>query len=99
MAVKTDDKQLKRKINALMKSMDFVSQHPALKRDDKTAQRYAEIYQQLGLAWEYLGLQCKHRSRWRKASAGKLVCKVCGHIKGVKERWILIPSGETKKKG
>jgi hypothetical protein len=31
--------------------MDFVSRQAALKKDTKDGRRYAEIFQQLGLAW------------------------------------------------
>lgn len=71
--------------------MDFVSRQPALNRDTLEARRFAEIYQQLGLAWEHLALQCKHRGGWRKLKDGKSACKVCGLIRGVKEHWLLLP--------
>lgn len=71
--------------------MDFVSRHPALKRETAEARRFAEIYQQLGLAWEFLALQCKHPDGWRKLRDGKSTCKVCGLIRGVKEQWLLLP--------
>jgi hypothetical protein len=51
--------------------MDFVARHPALKRDTTAGRRFAEIYQQLGLAWEFLALQCPHRGGWRKLQDGK----------------------------
>jgi hypothetical protein len=75
---------LKRDLRRLFRSMDFVSQHPALKREDREAKRFAEIYQQLGLAWEFLAMQCRHRSGWCKSHEGKFVCKVCGLIRGAK---------------
>jgi len=58
--------QLKRDLRRVLRSMDFVSRHPALKRDTAEARRFAKIYQQLGLAWEFLALQCTHRGGWRK---------------------------------
>jgi hypothetical protein len=84
-------KQLNRDLSRLFRSMDFVSRHPALKRDTAQAQRFAEIYQQLGIAWEFLALQCTHRGGWRKLRDGKSACKVCGLIRGVKEQWLLLP--------
>lgn len=83
--------QLQADLRRLFRSMDFVSRHPALKRDTKEARRFAEVYQQLGLAWEFLALQCKHRGGWRKLREGKSACKVCGLIRGVKEQWLLLP--------
>src|ERR1035437_4141359 len=90
------DTILKRDLRRLFRSMDFVSRHPALKRDSAEARRFAEIYQQLGLAWEFLALQCKHRDGWRKLRDGKSACKVCGLIRGVKDQWWLL-SREGKK--
>ena len=84
-------RDLQRDLRRLFRSMDFVSRHPALNRDTKVARRFAEIYQQLGLAWEFLALQCKHRDGWRKLRDGKSACKVCGLIRGVKDQWLLLP--------
>ena len=74
-----------------MRSMDFVSRHPVMKQDTAEARRLAEVYQQLGLAWEFLALQCPHRGGWRKVRDGKSACKICGLIRGVKEPWRLLP--------
>jgi hypothetical protein len=79
--------------------MDFVSRHPALKRRSAEARRYAEIYQDLGLAWEFLALQCKHAGGWRKLRDGKFACKICGYIRGVQESWVLLPREGAKKIG
>ena len=86
-----NQEQLRRDLRQLMRSMDFVSRHPALKRDTAEARRLAEVYQQLGLAWEFLALQCPHRGGWRKVRDGKSACKICGLIRGVKEPWRLLP--------
>jgi hypothetical protein len=42
--------------------MDQVAKHPALARSTRSALSgmLGEVYQQLGLAWEFLGLQCRH---------------------------------------
>jgi hypothetical protein len=88
--------QLRRDLQRLLRSMDFVSRHPALKRDTAEARRLAEIYQQLGLAWEFLALQCRHRDGWRKVRDGKSACKVCGLIRGAKEQWLLLPRERKK---
>jgi hypothetical protein len=82
---------LKRDLRGLFRSMDFVSRHPALNRRGPEAERYAKIYQQLGMAWEFLSLQCRHRGGWRKSRDKKLVCNVCGLIRGAKESWLLLP--------
>ena len=91
--------QLERDLRRIFRSMDFVSRHPALKKDTAEAARFAEIYQQLGLAWEFLALQCKHRGGWRKLKDGKSACKVCGSVRGVKERWLLLPRDGKKSVG
>jgi hypothetical protein len=90
---------LKRKLRRLFRSMDFVSRHPALKRAGPEAERLADIYQQLGLAWEFLALQCRHRSGWRKTREGKFACKVCGLIRGASESWLLLPRDGKKRIG
>lgn len=91
MSIMANPTQLQRDLRRVFRSMDFVSKHPALKRDTKEARRFAEIYQQLGLAWEFLALQCKHRGGWRKLRDGKSACKVCGLIRGEKEHWLVLP--------
>jgi hypothetical protein len=87
---------LKREFGRLFRAMDFVSRHPAAKRETMEARRFAEVYQQLGKAWEFLALQCDHRAGWRKARGKKLVCKICGTVKGVRERWLLLPRDGKK---
>jgi len=81
---------LRRDLRRLFRSMDFVSRHPALERGGREAERLAEIYQQLGLAWEFLALQCRHRSGWRKVRDGKSACKICGLIRGAPEPWLAL---------
>lgn len=87
---------LKREFGRLFRSMDFVSRHPALKRHTAEARRLAEVYQQLGMAWEFLALQCNHHAGWRKTREKKRVCKICGTVKGVRERWLLLPRDGKK---
>jgi hypothetical protein len=87
---------LKKQLRQLFHSMDFVSRHPALKRATAEARRMAEVYQQLGLAWEFLALQCAHRGGWRKLRDGKSACKVCGLIRGAREQWLLLPRDGKK---
>ena len=87
---------LKHNLRRLFRSMDFVSRHPALKRDSAEARRFAEIYQQLGSAWEFLALQCKHQDGWCKLRDGKSACKICGLIRGAKEHWRLLPHDGRK---
>jgi len=96
---KSTGASLKRGLRRLFRSMDFVARHPALKRDTAEARRLAEIYQQLGLAWEFLALQCSHRGGWRKLRDGKSACKVCGLVRGTKEQWLLLPRDGKKTVG
>jgi hypothetical protein len=90
---------LKRDLRELFRSMDFVSRHPALKCDSAQARRFAEIYRQLGQAWEFLALQCDHRSGWRKTRERKFACKVCGLIRGTREQWLLLSLRGNKRIG
>lgn len=87
---------LQHDLRRVFRSMNFVSRHPVLKRDTAEARRFAEIYQQLGLAWEFLALRCRHRDGWRKLRDGKSACKACGLIRGAKERWLLLPRDGRK---
>jgi hypothetical protein len=87
---------LKQDLRRLFRSMDFVSQHPALKQEGLEAERFAELYQQLGLAWEFLAMQCRHRSGWCKNHEGKFLCKACGLIRGAKQLWLLLPRDGKK---
>jgi hypothetical protein len=90
---------LKAEMRRVLLSMDFVARHPALRRDTTEARRFAEIYQQLGLAWEFLALQCRHRGGWRRLRDGKAACRICGLIRGVKEPWLLLPRHGAKSIG
>lgn len=76
--------------------MSFVSGHPSLSSPGPQAERFAEIYQQLGMLWEFLALQCRHAGGWRKMRDGKLACKLCGTIRGTAERWVLLPRDGRK---
>lgn len=88
--------QLRREMRRLQRSMDFASRHPALDKPGKEGRALAEVYQQLGRAWELLALQCRHRSGWRKLRGGKRACKICGTLKDAKETWLLLPRTGTK---
>ena len=86
-------------LKSLFRSMDFVSTHPALRREGKQADRFAELYQQLGKLWGFLALQCDHSAGWRKTKEGNDVCRVCGTVKGKTEDWIFLPCKGRKKIG
>jgi uncharacterized protein (DUF433 family) len=53
--------------------MDFVcDRHLQRKRISKRdMDAYHRVYQQLALAWEYLGLQCQHAAGHRRIAGGK----------------------------
>lgn len=75
--------KVKIELKRLFKSMDFVSNN-FLNTEDISKykfQMYFNIYQQLGLAWEFLGLQCKHWDGYKKIKNGEKVCKICGKLK------------------
>src|SRR3990167_1828842 len=89
---------IKKELRKLFKSMNFVSKK--FLADEKAAgkdfQVYFNIYQQLGLAWEFIGVQCLHWDGYRKTRAKKEVCKICGKVKGVDESYFLLSSGGQK---
>jgi hypothetical protein len=66
---------------------------------DEELEQYHAIYQQLCLAWEYLGLQCSHGQGYQKIGDGKEACRICGKLKGIDESFILLPSSGRKRIG
>jgi hypothetical protein len=97
--MKTAPSSLGREFRRLFRSMDFVSRHPGISRKGAQAERLAEIYQQLGALWEFLALQCSHAEGWRKTRARAVVCKTCGTLRNVSERWVLLPRQGRKNVG
>jgi hypothetical protein len=94
-------KDLKKQLNALFKSMDFVS-HNFLNNEkigEKKLEVFFNIYQQLGLGWEFLGLQCKHWDGYKKTRDKKEACKICGKVKGADDFHLLLPQKGPKKLG
>lgn len=93
--------EVKRQMNTLFKSMDFVSNNflDSEKTCKKEFQRFFRIYQQLGLAWEFLGLQCRHWEGYKRTRDKKEACKICGKIKGTDDFYILLPEKGIKKLG
>ena len=95
------EKELKKQLKALFKSMDFVSKNflNNEKISKKELQVFFKIYQQLGLAWEFLGLQCSHWDGYKRTRDKKEACKICGKIRGTDDFYILLPKKELKKLG
>ncbi len=96
--MKAKQDNLKSRFKQLFLSMDFVSKHPSLDKGEE-GERMGEIYQQLGELWEFLSLQCPHRAGWRKTREGRTACKVCGTVRDVEERWLLLPRNGQKRIG
>lgn len=96
-----NQKQLKKDLKSLFKSMDFVSNNFLHGKtiNKKEFQIYFNIYQQLGLAWEFLGLHCRHHEGYKKTKDKKDVCKICGKVKDVEESHYLLPKEGIKKLG
>lgn len=92
---------LKKDIENLFKSMDFISENFLSKEDisKKEMQIYFNIYQQLSIVWELLGLQCKHWEGFKKTKDKKEVCKICGKVKGVDNLYYLFPIKGVKQLG
>ena len=98
--IKTTAKsRLQRELRRLFRSMDFVSRHPALEKEGAEAERFAEIYQQLGLAWEFLARQCGHGDGFRKARGGRAKCKICGTFRDAAESPVRWPDAGKKRIG
>jgi hypothetical protein len=98
---KDERKWLKKELKSLFKSMDYIYDN-YLSNTDKDEQEhgaFATIYQQLGIAWEYLELQCKHWDGYKLTKDKREVCKICGKIKGVDEAHIILPARGHKKIG
>ena len=93
--------QLKRELKSLYKSLDFFSKNflNGKKAPKRNVQRYFSIYQQLGLAWEFLGLQCKHWDGYKTAADKKEVCKICSKVSDAAENYYLLPKGGPKRIG
>jgi len=93
--------EVKKHLNALFKSMDFVNNNflDNEKMAKKEFQVFFNIYQQLGFAWEFLGLQCKHWDGYKKTRDKKEACKICGKVKGADGFHILLHKKGPKKLG
>ena len=92
---------LRKELRRLFRAMDFVGEN-FLRNGGKqrTRQIHFDIYQGLGLAWEFLGLQCSHWDGYKRTKGGKEACRICGKIKGVREAYCLIPmNGGAKRIG
>ena len=91
------ENQLKKELDSLFKSLDFISKNFLNgKTPPKNLRRYFDIYQQLGLAWEFLGLHCKHRGGYQKTRDKKEVCKICGKVRNAPEQFYLLPRDGQK---
>jgi hypothetical protein len=95
---KDEKKWLKKELKRLFKSMDFIYDN-YLSDDRREQGAYATIYQQLGIAWEYLELQCKHWDGYKVTKENREVCKICGKIKDMDETHIILPAKGHKKIG
>jgi len=93
--------RIKKDLKRLFKSMDFICDNYLNKEgvSKKELEVFADIYQQLGMAWEHLGLQCRHWDGYRTTRDKKEVCKICGKVKDIDETHILLPAKGHKKIG
>jgi len=92
---------LKKELKRLYRSMDFISNNFLNKANTGRGnfQTYFNIYQQLGIVWEFLGLQCKHWDGYKKIKNKKKVCKICGKIKDADNFYYLVSKKGLKKIG
>ncbi|MDP2207409.1 MAG: hypothetical protein Q8K98_01375 [Bacteroidota bacterium] len=89
---------VKEELKKLFKSLDFISNNFLNKKgiSKKELHIFFNIYQQLGLTWEFLGLQCKHWNGYKKTKEAKICCKICGKIKGIGESYYMLPAKGLK---
>ena len=101
MKKKIEKKRLKKELKSLLKSMDYINDNYLSKKgvDDKEIEVFANVYQQLGIAWEFLRLQCRHWDGYKKTRDKKKVCKICGKVRKIDETHILLPLKGHKKIG
>ena len=94
----SEKNKIRKDLKQIYQSMDFVSKHfKKTKHKQKVdIKKYYTIYQQLGLAWEFLGLQCQHWDGYKKAKEGIKTCKICGKVKGVDDIYYLLPKHGPK---
>ena len=92
--------QLKTALKQVFRALDFVGKHVNDRRSPKKRQAsYFDVYQSLGLAWEFLGLQCEHWDGYKRNREGRELCRLCGKVKGIEERHYLIPVDRQKRIG
>jgi len=64
-----------------------------------TQHSYFNVYQSLGIAWDFLGLQCRHWDGFKRNREGKELCRICAKVKDVREWLYLVPIDAAKKLG
>jgi hypothetical protein len=101
MKKESEKTRIKKEFKSLFKSMDFVCDNYLNKEGiiDEELEVFANIYQQLGLAWEFLGLQCRHWDGYRKTREKEEVCKICGKLRDIDDTHVLLPAKGHKKLG
>lgn len=97
----SEKQRVKQALKSLFKSMDFLSTHYLDKKglNKRESQFFFNIYQQLGMAWEFLGLQCKHWDGYRKLKDKQETCRICGKVKGAADSYYLLPREGAKRVG
>ncbi len=92
--------RVKKDLKSLFRSLDFVSNHFLKGRRKRSKEDlYFNIYQGLGLAWEFLGLQCKHWDGYKLNKEGRELCRICGKVKGIRDQFFLILADGAKNIG
>lgn len=96
-----EKEEIKKELKSIFRSLDFVSKKFLNNKNinKEEFQTFFNIYQQLGLAWDFLGLQCKHWEGYKKRKDKKELCKICGKVKDTDDSYYLLPKGEPKKLG
>lgn len=70
----TNKQRVKSEMKALNQCLDFIGDRA--RRKGKYQDRYIEIYQFLGMAWDRIGSYCEHWDGYKDN-----YCKICGQVK------------------
>ncbi|MBI2059578.1 MAG: hypothetical protein HYT87_07385 [Nitrospirae bacterium] len=95
-------KEVGEAIRRVLRAMDYVSEKWLRGKpfqDGRRADLFYNIYQELGTAWHYYGLQCRHPKGYRRIGGGQHACRTCGQIKGTSNPEYLLPAKGRKRIG
>ena len=93
-----DQKLVRQNTQRVVRLMDYISKNH-LTSKGKNSAVFNDIYQMLGVAWNYYGLMCCHGKGHRLTKENREACRVCGKIKDTPEYEMLLPVRGPKSVG